>query len=151
MCPIYTQKKESSGLILQNLKLICIIGTVQTYLGFWEERLNFGITVAEIQPKVWERRRKRWREKMLNFGNGDTEFPVPNSTARVWEVCVECPKWKEKKNWQTNWGNAIAEIWKKKFVTIVAMTLPKMGGKKMWFRNLGRVKKKSITFTIFLQ
>ena len=67
---------------------------------------------------------------MLNFGNGDTEFPVPNSTARVWEVCVECPKWKEKKNWQTNWGNAIAEIGKKKFVTIVAMTLPKMGEKK---------------------
>ena len=34
---------------------------------------------------------------MLNFGNGDTEFPVPNSTAQVWEVRVECPKWKEKK------------------------------------------------------
>ena len=117
MCPIYTQKKESFGLILQNLKLICIIGTVQTYLGFWEERLNFGITVAEIQPKVWERRKKRWREKMLNFGNGDTEFPVPNSAARVWEVCVECPKWKGKKYiyiWQTNCGNAIAEIGKKK-------------------------------------
>ena len=65
---------------------------------------------------------------MLNFGNGDTEFPVPNSTARVWEVCVECPKWKEKKNWQTNWDNAITEIGKKKFVTIVAMILPKMGG-----------------------
>ena len=136
---------------MQNLKLICVIGTVQTYLEFWGESMNFDITVAEIQPKVWERRRKRWREKMLNFGNRDTEFPVPNSTARVWEVCVECPKWKEKKNWQTNWGNAIAEIGKKKFVTIVAMTLPKMGGKKMWFRNLGRVKKKSITFTIFLQ
>ena len=97
MCPIYTQKKESFGLILQNLKLICIIGTIQTYLGFWEERLNFGITVAEIQPKVWERRKKRWREKMLNFGNGDTEFPVPNFATRVWEVCVECPKWKGKK------------------------------------------------------
>ena len=113
MCPIYTQKKESFGLILQNLKLICIIGTIQTYLGFWEERLNFGITVAEIQPKVWKRRKKRWREKMLNFGNGDIEFPVPNFATRVWEVCVECPKWKEKKNWQTNGGNAIAEIGKK--------------------------------------
>ena len=33
---------ESFGLILQNLKLICVIGTVQTYLGFREERLNFG-------------------------------------------------------------------------------------------------------------
>ena len=98
---------ESFGLILQNLKLICVIETVQTYLGFWGERLNFDITVAEIQPKVWERRRKWWREKILNFGNGDTEFPVPNSAA---QVCVECPKWKEKKNWQTNCGNAIAEI-----------------------------------------
>ena len=109
------------------------------YLRFWGERLNFDITVAGIQPKVWERRRKRWREIMLNFGNGDTEFPVPNSIA--W-VCVEWPKWKEKKNWQTNCGNAIAEIGGKKFVTIVAMALPKMGGEKMWFRNLGRVKKK---------
>ena len=89
------------------MKLICIIGTVQTYLEFWEERLKFGITVAEIQPKVWEGRRKMWREKMLNFGNGDTEFSVPNSTARV---CVECLKWKEQKNWQTNCGNAISEI-----------------------------------------
>ena len=34
---------------------------------------------------------------MLNFGNVDTEIPLPNSAARVWEVCVECPKWKEKK------------------------------------------------------
>ena len=32
---------------------------------------------------------------MLNFGNEDTEFPVPNSAARC--ECVECPKWKEKK------------------------------------------------------
>ena len=139
---------------MQNLKLICVIGTVQICLGFWGERLNFDITVAEIQPKVWERRRKRWREKMLNFGNGDTEFPVPNSTARVWEVRVECPKWKEKKNWQTNCGNAIAEIGGK-IVTIVAMALPKMGGKKCGGKNVvskyGESKKKSVTFTIFSQ
>ena len=77
---------------------------------------------------------------MLNFSNGDTEFSVPNSAARV---CVECPKWKEKKNWQTNCGNAIAEIGKIFFVTIVAMALPKMG-EKMWFRNLGRSKKKKV-------
>ena len=108
MAQYCTTIHESFGLILQNLKLICVIGIVQTYLGFWGERLNFGITVAEIQPKVWERRRKRWREKMLNFGNGDTEFPMPNSAA--W-VCVECPKWKGKKKiCQTNCGNAIAEI-----------------------------------------
>ena len=40
------------------------------------------------------------------------------------------PKVKRKKKiWQTNCGNAIAEIGKK-IVTIVAMALPKMGKKK---------------------
>ena len=49
--------------------------------------------------------------------------------------------------------NAIAKIGGKKFVAIVAMPLPKMGGKKklvvaeIW----GGIKKKSATFTIFLQ
>ena len=47
---------------------------------------------------------------MLNFGNRDTEFPVPNYVARVRGV----PEVKRKK----------------KIVTIVAMALPKMGGKK---------------------
>ena len=78
-----TRELESFGLILQNLNLICVIGTVETYLGFWGERLNFGITIAKIQPKVWERIRKRWREKMLNFGNVNTEITLPNSVARV--------------------------------------------------------------------
>ena len=127
---IDSTKNESFGLILQNLNLICVIGTVESYLGFWGERLNFGITIVEIQPKVWERRRKRWREKMLNFSNVDTKIPLHNSAARVWGVCG-VPKVKRKIFfWQTNCGNAIAEIGKKKFVTIVAMALPKMGGKK---------------------
>ena len=132
---------ESFGLILQNLKLICIIGTVQTYLRFWGERLNFGITVVEIQPKVWERRRKRWREKMLNFGNGISNFLCPI----LLPVCVECPKWKEKKkNWQTNCGNIIAKIGKKKICNNCSNGIAENGGKKMWFRNLGRVKKKKV-------
>ena len=84
---------------------------------------------------------------MLNFGNGDTEFLVPNSTTRVWVHGVPEVK-RKKKNWQTNCGNAIAEIGKKKIVTIVAMALPKMGG-KMWFRNLGRVKKKVLRSQYF--
>ena len=78
------------------MKLICVIGIIQIYLGFWGERLNFGITVVEIQPKVWERRRKRWREKMLNFSNGDTEFPLPSSAVRAWSARSE--KEKKKKN-----------------------------------------------------
>ena len=122
---------ESFGLILQNLKLICVIRTVQTYLEFWGGKLNFGITITEIQPKVWERRRKRWREKMLNFGNGDTKFTMPNSVVRVWEVCVECLKWKEKKNiWQTNCGNAIAEIGKKKICNNYSNGIAENWGKK---------------------
>ena len=53
-----------------------------------------------------------------------------------------------------NWFVAMpAKIGGKKFVAIVAMPLPKMGGKKklvvaeIW----GGIKKKSATFTIFLQ
>ena len=104
--------QEFFGLILQNLKLICVISTIKTYLGFWGERLNFGITIAEIQPKVWERRCKRRKEKMLNFGNVDTEIPLPSSAARTLSpVCpsVECPGKKK-----GNCGNAIAEIGEKK-------------------------------------
>ena len=55
---------------------------------------------------------------------------------------------------ETNCGITIAEIGEeKKFVAIVAMPLPKMGEKKkivvaaIW----GGIKKKSATFTIFLQ
>ena len=44
-----TTISEPFGLILQNLNLICVIGTVETYLGFWRERLNFGITIVEIR------------------------------------------------------------------------------------------------------
>ena len=112
---------------------------------------NFGNAIAEIQPKVWERRRKRWREKILNFYNVDTEIPLPNSAAGCERCAWSAQSEKKKKNWQTNCGNAIDEIGNKKIVTIVAMTLPKMGGKKKWFRNLGRVKKKSVMFTIFSQ
>ena len=114
---------------------------------FWGERLNFDITVAEIQPKVWERIRKRWREKMLNFGNGDIEFPVPNSIA--W-VCVEWPKWREKKNWQTNCGNAIAEIGEKN-CNNCDNDITENVEKKCGCWNLGRNLKKSVTFTIFSQ
>ena len=148
---IDSTKNESFGLILQNLNLICVIGIVESYLGFWGERLNFGITIVEIQPKVWERRRKKWREKMLNFGNVDTKIPLPNSATRVWGVCgVLKVKRKKKKIWQTNCGNAIAEIGKKKIVTIVAMALPKIGGKNVVPKSR-ESKKKSVKFTIFSQ
>ena len=74
---------------------------------------------------------------MLNIGNVDTEIPLPNSVARVWEVCMECPKWKEKKKiWQTNCGNAIAKIGEKK---------------TEWFWNLCKSKKKKChVYNIFI-
>ena len=42
---------ESFNWILLNSKLIYVIGTVPTYLGIWEKRVNFGNTIAEIQQK----------------------------------------------------------------------------------------------------
>ena len=70
---------------------------------------------------------------MLNFANGNTEFSLPSSVASAWSARSE----KEKKKKLTN------ELWQchcrnrgiKFFLTIVAMTLPKMGGKKR-LRNL---------------
>ena len=110
---LFLDRNESFGLILQNLNFIYVIGTVESYLGLREKRVNFGITIAEIQQKVWERRRKGGREKMLNFSNVNTEIPLLNSCC----ASMKC-EW-----------SAQSEK-KKKIVTIVAMPLLKMGGKK---------------------
>ena len=112
---INNKKLESFGWILLNLEFICVIGTVPSYLGNWGKKVNFGNGVAEIQQK-YERKRKSGREKFLNFGNHITEIPAAQT---CWS--------------KTNCGNDIAEIGEKKFVAfvaIVAMPLPKMGGKK---------------------
>ena len=119
---LFLDRNESFGLILQNLNFIYVIGTIESYLGLREKRVNFGITIAEIQQKVWERRRKGGREKMLNFDNVNTEIPLPNSCCSGMKCAWSAQS--EKKN---------------KIVTIVAMSLPKMGGKKNnGCRNLGR-------------
>ena len=87
---------------------------------------------------------------MLNFGNVNTEIPLPNSCWPSVKCAWSAQSEKKKKNlWQTNCGNAIAEIGKKNFVTIVAMALSKMGGKKKWFRIWGGVKKKCYVHNIF--
>ena len=44
-----------------------VIGIVESYLGLWGKRVNFGITIAEIQQKVWERRRKRGERENVEF------------------------------------------------------------------------------------
>ena len=56
---------------------------------------------------------------MLNFGNGDTEFPLPSSAARAWSARSE----KEKK--------------KKIDKRIVAMPLSKQEYKFFFFNNCG--------------
>ena len=70
---------ESFWLILQNLNFICVIGIIESYLRLWGKGVNFGITIAEIQQKVWERRRKRGERENIEFGNVNTEIPLPNS------------------------------------------------------------------------
>ena len=77
--------------------------------------MNFGITIVEIQQKVWERRRKGGREKMLNFGNVNIEIPLPNSYCPGVKCAWSAQSEKKKKNCDK---------------LIVAMPLPKMGGKK---------------------
>ena len=100
-----------------NSEFICVIDTVPSYLGNWGKRVNFDNGVAEIQQK-YEREREKVGEKILNFGNHITE--ILNFGNHAAQTC-----------WlKTNCGNAITEIGEKnKFVAIVAMPLPKMGGK----------------------
>ena len=69
---------------------------------------------------------------MLNFGNGDAEFPVPNSAAHVRGV----PEVKRKKNWQINCDNAIAEIGKKNCNNCGNGIAENVGG-EMWFEIWG--------------
>ena len=58
---------------------------------------------------------------------------------------------KKKKKEEAICGNGIAKNGEKKLNGIMAMSLPKMGGKKKCCcRNLGRNFKKSVMFTIFL-
>ena len=89
--------------------------------------------MREKKKKV-ERENIEFRQR--GYWNSSAQF-----CCRVWEVCLECLKWKEKKNWQTNCSNAIAEIGNKKIITIVAMALPKMGGKKKVVPKSGESKK----------
>ena len=69
--------------------------------------------LPKFNKKYEREEEKGGREKMLNFGNVNTEIPLPNSC---------CPGMK------CAWSEQSEK--KKKIVTIVAMPLPKMGGKK---------------------
>ena len=79
--------------------------------------------MPKFNRKYEREEEKGGREKMLNFGNVNTEIPLPNS----WCLGMKCA-----------WSAQSEK--KKKIVTIVAMPLPKMRGKKNnnGCRNLGR-------------
>ena len=84
-----------------------------------------------------EKKKKRERE---NFEFRQREYRnscCPKPAARVWSVHAQM---------ETNCGNIIAEIGKKKFV---AMALPKIGKKNMVAEIWERVKKKCYVYNIF--
>ena len=95
------------------MNFIYVIGIVESYLGLWENKVNFGITIVEIQQKVWEKRRKRGRDKMLNFGNVNTEIHLPNSCCLGMKCEWSAQSEKKKKNCD-NCDNVIAENGRKK-------------------------------------
>ena len=82
-----------------------------------------------------EKEKKREREN-LNLGNHITEIPAA-------QICSQ-----RNQLWQCHCRNRRV---KKKIVAIVAMPLLKMGEKKIVAEIWGGIKKKSVTFTIFLQ
>ena len=120
----------------------------------------FGILRKETKFRYYHCRNstKSMREKKKNVDRENVEFRQRGYRNSSVQFCclgvrdvrgVPKVKRKRKKNWQTNCGNAVAEIGKK-IVTIVAMALSKMGEKKSGFEIWGE-KKKSVTFTIFSQ
>ena len=89
-----------------NSEFICIIVTVQSNLGNWGKRVNFGNGVDEIQQKYEREREKVWERKFWIFGNGIIEIPVDQETncsnaiteigeKNLWQC--HCWKWEEKK------------------------------------------------------
>ena len=102
-----------------NSEFICIIVTVQSNLGNWGKRVNFGNGVDEIQQKYEREREKVWERKFWIFGNGIIEIPVDQETnysnaiteigeKNLWQLWqCHCWKWEEKKNsdcWNHMWG-----------------------------------------------
>ena len=72
--------------------------------------------MPKFNKKYEREEEKGGREKMLNFGNVNTEIPLPNSCCpgMKWVWSAQSEKKKKKKLWQTNCGNVIAEIGEKK-------------------------------------
>ena len=58
---------ESFWLILQNLNFICVIGIIESYLRLWGKRVNFSITIAEIQQKSMREKKKKGERENIEF------------------------------------------------------------------------------------
>ena len=82
---------------------------------------------CQNSTKVWERKRKSGREKILNFGNHVIEILAA-------QICSQ-----RNQLWQCHCRNRRV---KKIIVAIVAMSLPKMGEKKIVAEIWGGIKKK---------
>ena len=128
-------------------------------IGELRKEKEFRQQCCRNSTKIRERKRKRWRDKEEEF----QQHCYRNSFAQIPARPVSCVLKKsncgnviaeigyKRKNIFGNCGNSIAENGKKKLNGIMAISLPKMGGKKKFCcQNLGRNFKKSVTFTIFL-
>ena len=100
----------------------------------------FGILRREIEFRYYHCRNstKSMREKKKKVERENVEFRQQGYRISCAQLCCPCA-----------WS-ARSEKKKKKFVTIVAMALPKMGGKNVVPKSR-ESKKKSVTFTIFSQ
>ena len=119
------------------MEFIVVIGTVQSYLAKWEERLNFRNTVAEIVRKSMREKKAEWCDwegEKMNFGNAITEI---HSTAQP--LPVKCPCGVPE--WFTNCDNQVIEIvgnWGERKYELWQPSCQKWKGKKNGCWNLER-------------
>ena len=91
-------------------------------------------SMREKKKKV-ERENVEFRQR--GYRNSSTQFCCPGVRG-----VRGVPEVKRKKNWQTNWGNAIAEIGKKKICNNCDNDIAKNGGGKNVVPKSGESKKK---------
>ena len=126
--------------ILLNLEFICIIVTVQSYLGNWGKRVNFGNGIAEIQQKYEIEREKSGERKFWISAMAPPKFLLPKPANR-----------------ETNCGNEIAEIgkknlwqchcrkWEEKKIVVAKITYEELKKKKCYIYNIFTTFSQQIT------
>ena len=127
--------------------VICDMGIVQSYLGNWGKRVNFGNGVAEILTKVWERKDK-WcdgrREKIWILVILLLKFLLPNTLPSRWSA--RSTRWSARNGnqlWQPSCQNCKGV--RREKIRHVATKLLKMGGKKkreLWQPSCQKLWKK---------